>query len=1601
MSTITITISGTTTSIDRDTLQIVSRVDDHDQCTFSLVDDTGTKVYQRGQPVTVVDSTLGTLFSGYISKPNMVNLYPNAANRWTVTCIDQFYLLAKNASKKRYKKLDSTGYKAGAIAADQIQRYLASDGVTGNFALRWDETQSDWSAGTLTNVTAATNLTSGNPSGGDLELALAGTSFVSSPASGTVSTAHAIAVSGYASSVVSNPSVVRQIWSGSQLIGAGLSNFSYDIWISSSSPLIVASCDFMCSDGTLLSAQSLVDNQGLTNAWTTDLSGLATDTWYTRPFFISALSGKTITSVNIVLAGKTAGTYKAYFKNIFYNDGTPGPGHTTNFFTTSLSANNQLSLFGYSNVSVAVATVSSTQSRQFIFVPGTYSGVTIVKSSQVSWTPTIPDGCTLLLESSIDNQATWQTLTSGSAIPNLLAGMETSNVNLTYRATLTLGDDPTQTTLGFTNFLTQIATAYAATKTDLEQGYGNATGATAFSAGTLTNTQVVSNQLTLTGSQESFAGTLPNIVPFGNGGTGSTTIVDQMLQFQYTSVGGAWTERLDFAGNTWQNFTAEVDVTIPTNASSTSAGMVYRTTGWQNNNNTFAYLAYANTTTLGLGRGTNSSTGTGTFTGIATATIAVTAGSVHRLKVVVSGSSHILFLDGVQLISATDATFSAAGYFGLRQFNASGSTLTTDFANFGVVNALTGTWQSAALSISSPTTYGNSVVAWDIDNLPDNTCSISMQSSVDGGSTFQSVTNGGAIPNLTAGQSLSSKTLILKATLSANTAPVVPVMNGVSVFVLGQYSSSGTRVSPSLALTRAGRALNSLVDYNANIPTNTSVTVQTSTDSGTTYQAASPQGGIPGIATLLYSTLILQKQPLGYYRLNETSGTAAKDSSTHANNGTLNGTITFNQSGALQGPGEITDPSMLFDGSTAYISLPTALNGNGFTSLSISFWFNLSTTTLSSFTNIATGDATGSNKGWQCFWSSNTTLEFGVGNGTTNATAMYAVNAVAGVWWHVVGVYDGSTVRMYVNGVQHGTTPALTGSISASAIPVISGTTTHSSLFPGRIDEVAIFQNVVLSASDVTALYNAGLSGVGQIIDDTFSSDTSANYTQTFGSGGSGATWTWETTNSRIKAVGGSKAQLLYKNLWATDISMFADFYQAQNSGLIWGWQDASNYYALVVDDSAGSTPNTLTLNKTSAGVTTQLATGAITFSSGTYHRVTMSMLAGVITVSFDETQILSYTDASPFANAGQAGLRNDTGTSYVYQIQITPQAPDISSKSVLTKHTLTSSDPTVTPQLLDAHTMASDGTFALGSIIQEAEYKQQHVSDNFDDLRTKSNYWYSISTAKNILFQSRTATNAPWILQNTDIQVSSPSVDYSGDLYRNRQTLEGVLETTTFTETKFGDGSTRTWNVAHPIIAIPTITLNNLPATVGVLNTDMNRQFYYQPGSLAITQDTGQTLLASTDSFVIVYSGTSTIDFTLDNTSIPGTVTQSAMAAIDGTSGIVEAIEDVSAQNMDTTTATTYATQLLTRYGTTGSTGRTPQFTTLHIGLSAGQNLSAFASQLLLVDATLLVVQVTISVRSIANSDGYMYVYDVTASESAALSSWIKFLNKIFRGML
>jgi Concanavalin A-like lectin/glucanases superfamily len=85
---------------------------------------------------------------------------------------------------------------------------------------------------------------------------------------------------------------------------------------------------------------------------------------------------------------------------------------------------------------------------------------------------------------------------------------------------------------------------------------------------------------------------------------------------------------------------------------------------------------------------------------------------------------------------------------------------------------------------------------------------------------------------------------------------------------------------------------------------------------------------------------------------------------------------------------------------------------------------------------------------------------FGGGYGEVSGTSNLAVN----VWAHLAVTYDGTTLRLYVNGTQVSST-ARSGAIANSSVALgIGGDALYGQYFAGRIDDVRIYNRALTQA---------------------------------------------------------------------------------------------------------------------------------------------------------------------------------------------------------------------------------------------------------------------------------------------------------------------------------------------------------------------------------------------------------------------------------------------------------------------------------------------------------------------------------------------------------
>ena len=104
--------------------------------------------------------------------------------------------------------------------------------------------------------------------------------------------------------------------------------------------------------------------------------------------------------------------------------------------------------------------------------------------------------------------------------------------------------------------------------------------------------------------------------------------------------------------------------------------------------------------------------------------------------------------------------------------------------------------------------------------------------------------------------------------------------------------------------------------------------------------------------------------------------------------------------------------------------------------------------------------------------------EIGLNIGRNGCVAIVGsgINAVTGVWYHVVGTCDGSTAKLYVNGQLMNSGWVDANYVGSSASLRIGGSVCCGEYFAGLVDEATLY-NRALSPAEVFDLFDAGGSG--------------------------------------------------------------------------------------------------------------------------------------------------------------------------------------------------------------------------------------------------------------------------------------------------------------------------------------------------------------------------------------------------------------------------------------------------------------------------------------------------------------------------------------------
>ena len=391
------------------------------------------------------------------------------------------------------------------------------------------------------------------------------------------------------------------------------------------------------------------------------------------------------------------------------------------------------------------------------------------------------------------------------------------------------------------------------------------------------------------------------------------------------------------------------------------------------------------------------------------------------------------------------------------------------------------------------------------------------------------------------------------------------------------------------------------------------------------------------------------------------------------------------------GPGKALDYSY----ATKYINIPTSNSLNITAAITVEAWISASSWDPNFWGNtIASKDHwTTTTNGYVLRCGSNGKLSFNIGTAAQWQEAVSLSLMSLNKWYHVVGTYDGTTLKIYIDGEQVGLLN-YTGSINPSTYPINIGKLTYSTVggdraFSGKIDEVRIW-NTALSLSTIRAWMCKKVTsshpnysnlkgywkfdeGSGTITADSSGNGNNGTLTNspvwvTSGAPlgdasvfiyGSPAILSMDYMNQdsiKINNVSGTPAGM---HLYRVDGSPATSNVPAVFAGI-----DSTHYYGVFI--SGGTNPlYTTTLyyaGNPIAGECGQKLLGRNSFAAASWNDLdatldpvlkTLTKTLGVrkeFTIGYTNIAFLSVNDPTSFCVGDSAELIADTSSSYIYQ---------------------------------------------------------------------------------------------------------------------------------------------------------------------------------------------------------------------------------------------------------------------------------------------------------------------------------------------------------------
>ena len=263
---------------------------------------------------------------------------------------------------------------------------------------------------------------------------------------------------------------------------------------------------------------------------------------------------------------------------------------------------------------------------------------------------------------------------------------------------------------------------------------------------------------------------------------------------------------------------------------------------------------------------------------------------------------------------------------------------------------------------------------------------------------------------------------------------------------------------------------------------------------------------------------------LGHWRLNEGGGTSVADASGNKNIGTTVGSAIRSPAGRING-------AVILNGLNDAVAVPFSNSLNSVTNqVTLSAWI-YRTTAKSGWQNIVTRQYGTSNKDQFALALTSNTYAFVVNTVDSGPKTLYGGTNKVNEWVHLAGVYDGSTMKLYVDGNLVATLTGVTGNVRMESKPLFFGggadgvdPNVLSWFMSGLIDDVRVYRRA-LSATEVQTIAKGATNPGTPVL--IYDEALATNW----------ADWSWDTTrdfaNTTPVLSGSRSIAVAYNASWA------------------------------------------------------------------------------------------------------------------------------------------------------------------------------------------------------------------------------------------------------------------------------------------------------------------------------------------------------------------------------------------------------------------------------------------------------------------------------------